>query len=185
MMTSTDHVTPHDVILFWTEAGPDSWYKKDAAFDAEIARRFQQSFFDAVGGKLSAWEASADGALALVIVLDQFPRNMFRNDARAFAGDELARDVADRAIARGDDLRVAPALRQFFYLPFMHSENIADQDRCVALCTKLGNPENLKFAIIHADIIRRFGRFPHRNAVLGRSTTKDEQEFLDSGGFSG
>lgn len=184
-MTEAKPITPDDVLNFWTEAGPDSWYRKDSGFDAKIARRFQQTFFDAASGKLSAWEASADDALALVIVLDQFPRNMFRNDPRAFSGDERAREIADRAIARGDDLRVAPALRQFFYLPFMHSENIADQDRCVALCGKLGNPENLKYAIIHADIIRRFGRFPHRNAILGRHTTKEEQEFLDSGGFSG
>jgi len=118
-------------------------------------------------------------------VLDQFPRNMFRGDARTFAADPLARAVAERALARGFDRAVAPALRTFFYLPFEHSENLADQERCVALNRAAEDEDGLKWAELHADIIRRFGRFPHRNKALGRATTPEEQAFLDSGGFAG
>jgi uncharacterized protein (DUF924 family) len=110
---------------------------------------------------------------------------MFRNDARAFASDALALATAKRAIERAVDLRVEAPLRSFVYMPLMHSETLADQDRCVTLFQDLGNESGIRFALLHADIIRRFGRFPHRNAILKRATTKDEQEFLDSGGFSG
>jgi uncharacterized protein (DUF924 family) len=134
---------------------------------------------------LSGWEQSAEGALALLILLDQFPRNMFRSKARAFATDPLARAITAGAIVRGFDSQVPKELRNFFYLPFEHSENLADQERCIALNKAGGDQENLKWAEIHADIIRRFGRFPHRNAVLGRSTTPEEQAFLDTGGFAG
>lgn len=177
--------TPSHVLEFWTEAGPKRWYVRDEAFDAEIRRRFLAAYEAAAAGKLDAWEANAEGALALVILLDQFARNMFRGDGRAFAADPLARAVTERALKRNFDQQIEPPLRQFFYLPFMHSEELADQDRCVALFEAYGDAENLKYAIIHADIIRRFGRFPHRNPVLSRITTKDEQDFLDSGGFSG
>jgi uncharacterized protein (DUF924 family) len=118
-------------------------------------------------------------------VLDQFPRNMFRDSARAFAADPLARTVASRAIARGFDQGVTLAERSFFYLPFEHSEELADQERCVALNRASGDADALKWAEHHADIIRRFGRFPHRNGVLGRVTTPEEQAFLDAGGFAG
>ena len=178
-------MTPASVLQFWTEAGPKRWYMRDDAFDAEIRKRFLGAYEEAAAGKLAMWEDSAEGALALLILLDQFPRNMFRSDTRAFAADPTARAVAGRALKRGFDQKIAPPLRQFFYLPFMHSEAMADQDRCVALFEAYGDPENLRYAIIHADIIRRFGRFPHRNPVLSRNTTKDEQDFLDSGGFSG
>jgi uncharacterized protein (DUF924 family) len=178
-------MTPSRVLEFWTEAGPKRWYVRDEAFDAEIRRRFLGAHEAAAAGKLAAWEDSAKGALALLILLDQFPRNMFRGDAGAFATDPLARTVATHALKRGFDQEVEPPLRQFFYLPFMHSEEMPDQDRCVALFEAYGDAENLKYAIIHADIIRRFGRFPHRNPALSRNTTKDEQDFLDSGGFSG
>ena len=124
-------------------------------------------------------------ALALIIVLDQFPRNMCRGSARTFAADPAARAVADRALARGFDQNLALNERQFFYLPFEHSEALADQERSCALCRATGDAELLKWAELHADIIRRFGRFPHRNAVLGRTTTPDEQAFLDGGGFAG
>ena len=120
-----------------------------------------------------------------MILLDQFPRNIFRGSARAFAADPLARAVADRAIARGFDQRVAQAQRLFFYLPFEHSEQLADQERAVALVRALGDADLLKWAELHADIIRRFGRFPHRNAALGRTTSRVEQAFLDGGGFTG
>jgi uncharacterized protein (DUF924 family) len=176
---------PADVIAFWRAAGPKKWFRKDAAFDREITARFLATHEAAAAGRLSGWEATAEGALALLLLLDQFPRNMFRGSARAFATDPLARAVAERAIANGLDGRVPSAERDFFYLPFMHSENLADQERSLALSRQAGGGEAGKFATIHADIIRRFGRFPHRNAVLGRTTTPEEQAFLDAGGFAG
>ena len=177
-------VAPHDVLAFWRAAGPDKWFTKDEAFDDAIRTRFLATY-EAAATRTLAWDDSAAGALALLIVLDQFPRNMFRGSARAFAADALAREVATRAIARGFDLEVEVAERSFFYLPFEHSETLADQDRCVALNRATGDADALKWAELHADIIRRFGRFPHRNAVLGRATTPDEQTFLDGGGFAG
>jgi uncharacterized protein (DUF924 family) len=177
--------TPAAVLAFWRAAGPDKWFEQDDAFDAAIRERFLDTYEAAAGGRLAAWEGDAEGALALVIVLDQFPRNMFRGDARSFAADPLAREVADRAIARGFDQLFLPPERRFFYLPFMHAENLADQERCVAFCRAAVDDEGVKFAELHADIIRRFGRFPHRNRVLGRVTTPDEQAFLDGGGFAG
>jgi uncharacterized protein (DUF924 family) len=176
--------TPAAIIAFWREAGPDRWFKKDSAFDDEIKRRFLTTHEAAAAGKLTGWENSAEGALALLILLDQFPRNMFRGETRAFATDPLARAVASRAILNGFD-GAFPDLRGFFYLPFQHSENLADQERGVALYKAIGDADGLKWAEIHADIIRKFGRFPHRNAVLGRVTTPDEQKFLDDGGFAG
>ena len=182
-MTETN-VAPSDILAFWRDAGPDRWYKRDDAFDAELRRRFLALWQKASAGEVSSWEASDDGALALVIVLDQFPRNMFRGDARTYASDGLAREVAHRAIERGVDGRIDPALRQFLYLPFNHSENLSDQLRCIELTRAAGNAENLKWAEHHAAIVRRFGRFPHRNHLLGRTTTPEEQAFLDEGGFS-
>jgi uncharacterized protein (DUF924 family) len=176
---------PADVTAFWRAAGPQKWYRKDAAFDREIAARFLGVHEAAAAGRLADWEATPDGALALLLLLDQFPRNIFRGSARAFATDPLARAVADRAIAHGFDARVTSAERTFFYLPFMHSEILADQERSLALSRRAGDGKADKYAEIHADIIRRFGRFPHRNAVLGRATTPQEQAFLDAGGFAG
>jgi len=177
-------VTPAGILAFWRDAGPDRWYSRDDAFDAEVRRRFFGLWQRAAAGEFSSWETSDDGALALVIVLDQFPRNMFRDDARTYASDRLAREVAHRAIDRGVDARIDPALREFLYLPFMHSEHLADQLRCIELSRAAGHTESLKWAEHHADIIRRFGRFPHRNRLLSRATTPDEQAFLDEGGFS-
>jgi uncharacterized protein (DUF924 family) len=173
-----------DVIDFWRAAGPKQWFRKDAAFDREIEARFLGVHEAAAAGHLSDWEATPDGALALLLLLDQFPRNMFRGGARAFATDPLARAVADRAIAHGFDAGAPSAERIFFYLPFMHSENLADQERSLAL-GRQDDGGSEKYAKIHADIIRRFGRFPHRNAILGRVTTPEEQAFLDAGGFAG
>jgi uncharacterized protein (DUF924 family) len=178
-------VNAADVVSFWQEAGPERWFNKNAAFDKEIRERFFDSYEAAAAGKLSDWEQSAQGALALLILLDQFPRNMFRGDARAFATDPLARAITAGAIIRGFDSQVPKELRSFFYLPFEHSEDLADQERCIALNKATGDADGLKWAEIHADIIRRFGRFPHRNAALGRTTTPEEQAFLDGGGFAG
>jgi uncharacterized protein (DUF924 family) len=178
-------MTPQAVLAFWRAAGPDRWFEKDAAFDGEIRARFLDLYEAAAAGGLAWWETTPEGALALVIVLDQFPRNMFRDSARAFAADPLARAVAARAIARGFDQRVALAERSFFYLPLEHSEEPADQERCVALNRASGDADALKWAELHADIIRRFGRFPHRNGVLGRSSTPEEETFLAAGGFAG
>jgi uncharacterized protein (DUF924 family) len=184
-VTDTCDVTAADVLRFWREAGPERWYARDDAFDGEIRARYHDLWRRAAAGELSQWEDSDDGALALTILLDQFPRNMFRGDPKTYASDAAARDVASRAIDRGADLRVAEDLREFFYLPFMHSEQLADQLRCVDLLRKAGRTDNLSWAEDHAAIIRRFGRFPHRNRILGRTTTAEEQAFLDEGGFSG
>ncbi|MGZ5879800.1 MAG: DUF924 family protein [Croceibacterium sp.] len=170
---------------FWRAAGPEKWFKKDTAFDEDIRARFLGTYDAAAAGMLSDWEQTAEGVLALTIVLDQFPRNMFRGDARTYAADPQARAVAERALARGLDQEVPLSDRQFFYLPFKHSEAIADQERCCALFAATGDANLLKWAQLHADIIRRFGRFPHRNALLGRATTAEEQAFLDGGGFAG
>jgi uncharacterized protein (DUF924 family) len=177
--------SPGDVLAFWRAAGPDKWFEKDDAFDGEIRERFLDAYTAAAAGRLAGWEEDAESALALVIVIDQFPRNMFRGDARTYAADPLARAVADRAIARGFDKLYLPPERRFFYLPFTHSENLADQERCVALNRGAADEEGVKWAEVHADIIRRFGRFPHRNKALGRATTAEEQAFLDAGGFAG
>ena len=183
--TTDEPIVPSDVLAFWRAAGPDKWFEKDPAFDAEVAARFAGLWRTAAEGGLAPWEETPEGALALVIVLDQFPRNMFRGEARTYSTDAAARDVADRALARGFDQQVAPPERQFFYLPFMHSENLADQERCLELARDYGDDGFTKYAEHHAAIIRRFGRFPHRNALLGRATSSEEQAFLDGGGFAG
>jgi uncharacterized protein (DUF924 family) len=177
--------SPADVVTFWREAGPDRWFNKDAQFDAEIRARFLALHEAAALGDLKDLEAIAEGTLALLILLDQFPRNMFRGTARSFATDPEARALAASALLNGFDAQVAPEMRSFFYLPFEHSEDMADQERGIALYTAAGDADGLKWAHIHADIIRRFGRFPHRNAALGRTTTPEEQKFLDEGGFAG
>jgi uncharacterized protein (DUF924 family) len=182
---SASAATPADVLAFWRAAGTAKWFSKDDALDAEITARFLTTYEAAAAGVLIAWEATPDDALALVIVLDQFPRNMFRGSARAFAADPLAREVADRALARGFDQHIPASERMFFYLPFEHSETITDQERATALFSSHGDEDLLRWAQLHADIIRRFGRFPHRNAMLGRVTTPEEQTFLDAGGFAG
>lgn len=183
IMTAT--IDPAAILAFWREAGPERWFAKDLDFDAELRAQFLSTYEEAAAGRLSAWESSPEGALALVILLDQFPRNMFRGDARAYATDTTARAIAARALAQGFDQAIALPERRFFYLPWMHSEDPRDQEKCIALCRKAGDIEGLAHAEIHADIIRRFGRFPHRNAVLGRPSTAEEQAFLEGGGFAG
>jgi uncharacterized protein (DUF924 family) len=181
----TAPVTPADVVAFWRAAGPTKWFKKDPAFDAEIRARFRPLYEAAAAGRLGAWEATPQGAFALLLLLDQFPRNMFRGDPRTYATDPVARAIADRALARGFDRHFPPAEQTFFHLPFEHSEDLADQQRSVTLARASGDADAVKWAEHHADIIRRFGRFPHRNAVLGRDTTAEERIFLDGGGFAG
>jgi len=178
-------ITAADIVSFWRDAGPEKWFEKDDDFDLTIRLRFLPVHEAAARGELAAFEASAEGALALVLLFDQFPRNMFRGGARAFATDPRARAVANRALARGFDRLTDAMMRPFFYLPFMHSELIADQDRCVRLFETLGDAEQLAYAHRHRDIVARFGRFPHRNDTLGRDTTPAEREFLGSGGFKG
>jgi uncharacterized protein (DUF924 family) len=177
-------VSAADVLGFWREAGPARWFRKDAAFDRRFRDRFLGAHEAALRGELDAWAHDADGALALLILLDQFPRNAFRGTPRMFESDAKARVIARQALEAGFDTQVDEALRNFVYLPFMHSEELADQDRAVELTRKLGD-EPLRYAVLHRDIIERFGRFPHRNAVLGRATTPQEQRFLDDGGFAG
>lgn len=135
-------------------------------------------------GELAGWLTTSHGALALVLLLDQFPRNAFRGTPRMYQTDALAREIAAAGIAAGHDRSVEEKLRLFFYLPFGHSEDLTDQERSVALTSDLGQP-NLSHAERHRDIVRRFGRFPHRNPILGRAMTEEEQKFLDEGGFAG
>ncbi len=177
-----------DIVGFWRSAGPRKWFAKDRAFDAAIALKFEQTHYRAAMRRYDHWAETPEGALALLILLDQFPRNLYRGTAHAFATDPLARTFARAALAAGHDQSIEAQLRPFFYLPFEHSESLADQEFCVELCAALqadsGDEDTIKWAIEHRDIIARFGRFPHRNAVLGRETTPEEQVFLDEGGFA-
>jgi uncharacterized protein (DUF924 family) len=177
--------TPAEVLDFWFGTDPKLWFTKNEAFDKEIADRFLPTYEAAASGRLADWEISPESALALVIVLDQFSRNMFRGSPRTFAADVLALAVAKRAIEQGFDKKLELQQRNFFYMPYMHSENLADQERCIALSQQNSDENTLQYAKQHADIIRRFGHFPHRNAVLERTTTPEEQAFLDAGGFAG
>jgi uncharacterized protein (DUF924 family) len=180
------------VLAFWfapaategSAAFPErpEWFRKDAAFDADIRTRFGPLIAQAVAGGLGEWSSTARGSLARVIVLDQFTRNTLRDTPGTFSGDARARATADAAIARGFDRDLAPVERWFMYMPFVHSEAIDDQERSLALFRALADETGLRgplqWAERHAKIIRRFGRFPHRNAILGRESTAEEIEFL-------
>lgn len=176
---------PDEIVAFWREAGPEKWFAKDDAFDAEFRRRFEAAHFQAARGELSDWLDDPESALALFLLLDQFPRNCFRGTGHAFATDPLARRYAREALARGHDQALEEALRPFFYLPLQHSESLEDQDQSLALFGRLTAPDVDQWARHHRDIIARFGRFPHRNAVLGRVTTDEEAAFLEADGFRG
>jgi uncharacterized protein (DUF924 family) len=180
---------PADIVGFWRNAGPRRWFTKSAAFDEAIRLKFEPTHFAAARGQYDHWRSSTEGTLALLILLDQFPRNLWRGSAHAFATDPLARHVAAGAIAAGHDRETDLEMRPFYYLPFEHSEDLIDQDRSVklheALAAETGDPDTAKWALNHKDIIVRFGRFPHRNAAMGRETTPEEQAFLDEGGFAG
>lgn len=173
-----------EVVAFWREAGPALWFAKDHAFDERFRARFLALHERAARGELADWVRTPEGILALIILVDQFPRNAFRGTPRMYATDELARALAARAVAVGHDQAIDALLRVFVYLPFGHSESLDDQNRSVALVRQLGQP-HLAHAEGHRDIVKRFGRFPHRNVILGRATTPEEQKFLDEGGFSG
>jgi uncharacterized protein (DUF924 family) len=177
--------TAHDVASYWRMAGSKQWFSKDAAFDADFKSRFEAAHHTAATGALDDWSADAEGALALLVLLDQFPRNAYRDSGHMFATDGKALAIAEAAITAGLDMKIDTDLRAFFYMPFMHSESLAVQERSVTLCAGLDQPNTLRFAILHCDIIQRFGRFPHRNAALGRATTPEERAYLDGGGFPG
>lgn len=188
-MTKLIHL---EVLEFWfgTPRGPrlKRWFEKDAAFDAEVHRRFLPLYEASAAGAHTQWLGEADSCLARIVVLDQFPRNMFRGTARAFAADPLALDAARHALAAGYDRDRLPVERLFFYLPFEHSESLEDQERACELCRPLeAFPEThdaYRYAVAHRDIVARFGRFPHRNDILGRPSTTEELEFLKGPGSS-
>lgn len=182
-MTLAEQITEYWI----NEVGPKGWYMGGEALDTEIRERFEKHWIDAMEGAFGPWLMDAKGALAYLILTDQFPRNMFRGDARSFASDALARAAAKHAIAEGWDQKVEPQSRQFFFLPLMHSENLVDQDRSVELFRTAmdGEDGNVIHAEAHRAVIRAFGRFPYRNEALGRETTPEEQRFLDAGAYGG
>lgn len=176
--------SPFEVLAFWWDAGPAKWYGGGKEFDALCEARMGAILEEATAGGLSAWEETPHGALALLIVLDQLSRNIHRGSPKAFAQDERARQVAERAITAGFDTAYPAPARNFFYMPFMHAEDLAMQERCCDYFRTSGDRDGYFYALVHLDAIRRFGRFPHRNKVLERATTPEEQSYLDTGGFS-
>lgn len=171
------------VLDFWfSDAARERWFDATPDFDQTVRKRFAELFALAATGSLKEWEGSAEGCLALCILLDQFPRNMFRGDPRAFGTDDKALRIADHAVAQGFDHRLPPDRKQFLYLPFMHSETLANQLRALALYEHAQLPEGRRYCERHVEIIRRFGRFPHRNALLRRTSTEEEKAFLAQGG---
>ncbi|MDW4496787.1 DUF924 family protein [Sulfitobacter sp. D35] len=179
-------IGPQEILEFWLdEVGPDGWYKASDTLDATIRDRFEEAWQGACEGRYSLWLTYPTGALAYIILTDQFSRNMFRGTAKAFASDRAALAAAKSAIERGWDLKIDPPARHFFYTPLMHSENLCDQDRCVRLMAERmpkGAP-NLVHARAHREVIRRFGRFPHRNEALSRGTSEQEKSFEAEGGY--
>lgn len=179
--------TPEAVLSFWQAAGREKWFGGGPAFDEEVRDALLPAHEAAAASALDGWQGTAPGALARIILLDQVPRNVFRGTPRAFATDAMALAAAEKAVDRDFDRdpSIPDALRSFFYLPFMHAEDRAAQARGVDLYRALGEEEGLAFALVHKEIIDRFGRFPHRNPILGRQMSADEQAYLDGGGFSG
>jgi len=177
--------TANDVLEFWREAGPKKWWKKDLDFDEAIKTEFSSTLSQAANGELDHWYGEPTNTLALIIVLDQFSRNLHRQSPLAFSNDPRCLKIVHKCIEDRIDENMPDDLRPFCYLPLMHSELLADQHLCIDKLQAIGAEPNMKSAIEHKDIIERFGRFPHRNAVLGRETTPEEQAFLDEGGFAG
>ncbi len=180
-------VSPQDILNFWLdEVGPKGWYEVSDTLDDEIRTGFLSTWEAACEGKFSLWLTHPSGALAYIILTDQFPRNMFRGQGRAFASDRAALAVGKSAIERNWDMAIDEPARQFFYLPLMHSENLCDQDRCVRLmCERMpqGGDSNLLHARAHREVIRRFGRFPYRNTAMSRASTAQEESYMDGGGY--
>lgn len=181
--------TPDDILGFWfEEAGPKKWYSVSPAFDAVVRRRFGRTIEREAARCRDGrhpWSDSAEGALALILLFDQFPRNVWRGSGKAFQFDPLALDLARRMVERGFDWAVAEDRRAFVYMPFMHSERLEDQERCIALAgERLANGDTLHHAVKHREVIERFGRFPYRNAALGRTSTPEEIAYLDGGGYA-
>lgn len=176
--------SPIDILDFWWEAGASKWFAKDDKFDSRCRDLFLPAIEAAQRGELDGWLKTADGALAVILLLDQFTRNVFRGSAKAFEADATAVKAARIALENRFDRAFPKEVRVFFYLPFEHSEDMADQELSVDLCKALGDMNYYHYALIHMDVIRRFGRFPHRNAVLGRKSTEAEVAFLERGGFS-
>ena len=172
----------HDIVEFWRNAGPKNWFGGGAAFDRECEAKLYDAHFAAALRALDSWMDNAEGALALLILLDQIPRNIFRGTAHAYATDPLARDIARQSVAAGFDQKTDAAMRLFFYLPFEHSEDLDDQEFSVRLHATLPGPDPDGWAKQHYEVIRRFGRFPHRNAALGRQSTPAELVWLREGG---
>ena len=176
-------MTHHEILKFWFEdTTPAQRFKKDPDFDAVIKKRFEQTYWDIVEGWTKTWRSAPEGRLAEIIVLDQFARNMFRDDAQAFAGDELALSLAEEAIAVGDDLKVSQEQRVFLYMPYMHSESAEVHIKALEIFRQYGNAANLDYEIKHKAIIDSFGRYPHRNKALGRTSTPEEIKWLEAGG---
>jgi uncharacterized protein (DUF924 family) len=168
------------VIDFWfSEHARSHWFKSTSRFDRQIAEQFKVLHRQATDGQLASWEDTPTGSLALILLLDQFTRNIYRGRPDTYMNDSQARDVARRAIASGFDCKLPDAQRAFIYMPFMHSESLEDQDLSVKLFVEAGL-DNARYALQHRDIVRRFGRFPHRNAILGRQNSPEEQEYLAS-----
>lgn len=180
-------VTPQEVLSYWVdEVGPKGWYGGGEALDAEVRDRFLPTWNEAQAGACGLWLTSPVGTLGYIVLTDQFPRNMFRGEGEAFASDRSARAAAKIAIDRDWDMRISEPVRQFFYMPLMHSENLIDQDRCVRLMASRmpeTGADNLRHARAHRHIIRQFGRFPYRNEALGRATTAAEAEWIEDSGY--
>ena len=178
---------PEEILQFWLdETGQDGWYKSDPDLDAEVRTRFRPTWDAAMEGRFGLWLTYPTGALAYIILMDQFPRNMFRGTAQSFASDRVALAAAKQAIGRGWDLRIDEPARQFFYMPLMHSENLCDQDRCIRLMHERmpeSGKNNLLHARAHREVIRQFGRFPTRNEALSRGLTRNEKAYVASGGY--
>ncbi|APE43792.1 hypothetical protein BOO69_10490 [Sulfitobacter alexandrii] len=178
---------PDQVLSFWLdEVGPAGWYEASDALDTRIRDLFLDTWEAACEGRFSLWLTYPSGALAYIILTDQFPRNMFRGEGKAFSSDRAALAVAKSSIERGWDLKIDEPARQFFYLPLMHSENLCDQERCVRLmCERMpeAGESNLLHARAHREVIRRFGRFPYRNEALSRSDTTGEKAYVADGGY--
>jgi len=179
--------SPSEILSFWLdEVGPGAWYSGGDALDAKIRSRFERSWHEMMDGAHSLWLTYPSGTLAYIILADQFSRNMFRGTSKSFAADRIALSAAKAAIAKGWDKRIDEPARQFFYMPLMHSESLCDQDRAVRLfLTRMpgDNGGHLLHARAHREIIRQFGRFPFRNAALGRADRPEEAAFLKDGGY--